>query len=289
MTTRNVGDQVDTRYIVAPNGTLTDATVVLTVTDPAGNPTTPSVTHTSPGVYDASFTLTTAGTWFWYWTASGTVVDVTPPESVLAASPAPPTYASLAELKAYLGETGASFDPQLLDSLVTASRGIEHYCGRRFYPDQAATARVYRPRDSLVVLVDDFWTTTGLAVKVDTAGGATYGLTLTSANYQLEPLNGVNDGEAGWPYNRLCAVNTTWPWWSRSAIPAVQVTAKWGWATVPGPVKQACVYLAEEAYKLKGSPFGVAANDQFGPIRMRENPRVMSMLNPYRDAVVMVA
>jgi len=54
-------------------------------------------------------------------------------------------------------------------------------------------------------------------------------------------------------------------------------------------VKQACVYLAEEAFKLKGSPFGVAASDQFGPIRMRENPRVMSMLKPYQDAVVMMA
>lgn len=287
MTTRNVGDQVDTRYVVEPNGVLTDATTVLTVTDPAGNVSTPTPTHTSLGVYDASFTLTTAGTWFWYWTASGTVIDVTAPESVLAASPAPPTYASLAELKSYLGVTDTSQDSQLLDSLITASRGIEHICGRKFYPDQTATSRVFRPRDSYTVLVDDFWTTTDLVVKTD-SGSGTYPTTLTAGQYQLEPLNGVNDGEAGWPYNRLCAVNGTWPrnW---TAIPSVQVTARWGWATVPGPVKQAAIYLAEETYKLKGSPFGVANFDQFGPIRMRDNPKVLGMLAPYRRYPVLVA
>ena len=288
MTTRNVGDQVDVRYIAAPNGVLTDATIVLAVTDPSGTVTNPSVTHTSLGVYDASFTVASAGTWFWYWTASGAVVDVTPPESVLATSPGVPNYASLSDLKAYLNITDTTQDSQLLDSLVTASRAIEHICGRKFYPDQTATARTFRPRDRLVVLVDDFWTSTGLVVKLDYGSGA-YGTTLSSANYLLEPLNGVNDGEPGWPYNRLSSVNTWWPFNWTNPIPTVQVTAKWGWATVPGPVKQACVYLAEETFKLKGSPFGVANFDQFGPIRMRDNPKVLGMLAPYRRYPVPVA
>src|SRR6185369_7771439 len=183
------------------------------------------------------------------------------------------TYATLTELKAYLGTTDTTQDAQLQDSLVTASRGIEHYCGRRFYPDQVATARVFVPRNRTLAKVDDFWT---------------FATTLASTDYELQPFNGVNDGEAGWPYYRISYLKSSWPVWnSRDA--SVQVTAKWGWATVPGPVKQACVYLAEEAFKLKGSPFGVAGNDQFGPIRMRENPRVKSMLKPYQDAVVMMA
>ena len=140
MTTVDVGDKVNVQYRSLAAGVLTDATVVLTVTDPLGASTTPSVTHTATGVYDSSFTVSTAGVWFWYWTASGAVVDTTPPSSVLAASPGPPTYATLAELKAYLGTTDTTQDAQLQDSLVTASRGIEHFCGRRFYPDQAATA-----------------------------------------------------------------------------------------------------------------------------------------------------
>lgn len=287
MTTRNVGDQIDVRYQVSPNGVLTDATVVLTVTDPAGTVTTPSVAHTSTGIYDASFTISTAGVWFWYWTASGTVVDVTPPESVLAATPGPITYASLSELKSYLGITDTTEDPQLLDSLITAARSIDHICGRRFWPDQTASARLYNPRDRDVVNVDDFWTSAGLIVAVDDAGDGTYSRVLASTDYVLEPFNGVNDGESGWPYYRLSST-TSWPC-TRSPRPTIQVTAKWGWSATPGPIKQACVYLAEETFKMKGSPFGVAASDIHGPIRMRDNPKVMAMLKPYMDSVVMMA
>lgn len=286
MTTRSVGDQVDVGYLATVDGVLTDATLTLTVTDPTGTPTTPSVTHASTGNYQSSFTVSAAGVWFWYWTASGAVVDVTPPESVLAANPGPPTYASLVELKAYLGITDTTEDPQLLDSLITASRGIEHICGRRFYPDLAATARLFRPRDGFAVPVDDFWTTTDLVVAVDNADNGTF-TTVDASTYFLEPFNGVSDGEAGWPYYRINAATGSWPCNNRR--PAVQITARWGWATTPGPVHQACVYLAEETFKMKGSPFGVAASDIHGPIRMRDNPKVMQMLAPYRDNAVMMA
>jgi len=40
---------------------------------------------------------------------------------------------------------------------------------------------------------------------------------------------------------------------------------------------------------MKGSPFGVANTDQFGPIRMRDNPKVMAMLAPYRLRPVLMA
>ncbi len=187
MTTRNVGDQIDVRYLAYVDGVLTNATLVLTVTDPSGAVTTPSVGHTATGTYDGSFTISSAGVWFWYWTASGAVVDVTPPESVLAATPGPVTYATLTELKAYLGITDTTSDAQLTDSLVTASRAIEHMCSRRFWPDQTATARLYEPRDRCVVMVDDFWTTTGLVVKTDTAGDGTYATTIAAANLGGRP------------------------------------------------------------------------------------------------------
>ena len=197
-------------------------------------------------------------------------------------------YATLSELKAYLAITDTASDTQLTDALVTASRGIDHFCGRRFFADVAATARVFVPRDSRVVKVDDFQSTSGLIVQVDTGDDATFATTLTAADYELQPFNGVNDGEPGWPYYRIVNVTGTWPCNNRRDA-TVQVTAKWGWAAVPGPIKQACIYLAEETFKLKGSPFGVAATDQFGPIRLRDNPKVMNMLKPYMDVSVMMA
>ncbi len=287
MTTRDVGDRVEIRYLVQPDGVPTDATVALVVTDPIGATSNPVIAHTATGTYDAGFTLTAAGSWFWAWTSSGAVVDVET-GSVLAADPGPPTYATLSELKAYLGITDNTEDPQLQDSLITASRGIEHICGRRFWPDQTATARLYNPRDADVVNVDDFWTTTGLVVAIDESDSGTYSRTLATTEYVAEPFNGVNDGEPGWPYYRLGSTGLRWPC-NRSRRPPIQVTAKWGWAAVPGPIKQAAVYLAEETFKMKGSPFGVAASDIHGPIRMRDNPKVMAMLKPYMDSVVMMA
>lgn len=197
-------------------------------------------------------------------------------------------YCTTAELKAYLGITDTASDTQLADSITTASRGIDHFCGRRFFADTSATARIFVPRDRVTLKVDDFQSAAGLIVQVDTGDDATFATTLTAADYELQPFNNVVDGEPGWPYYRIIYVTSTWPCGNKRAG-SVQVTAKWGWAAIPGPVKQACIYLAEETFKMKGSPFGVAASDQFGPIRMRDNPKVMNMLKPYQDAVVMMA
>ncbi len=188
------------------------------------------------------------------------------------------TYATLAELKVYLGITDTAADAMLTDSLETASRSVDHICGRKFAADSVVSARVFTPRDWTVVIVNDFYTTTGLIVQVDTGDDATFATTLTAADYELQPFNGINDGESGWPYYRINYVTSRFP-----------CNNQWGWAAVPGPVKQATVYMAEETFKMRGSPFGVASMDQFGPIRMRNSPKVMQMLAPYQDSVVMMA
>lgn len=285
MTTRDVGDRINVQYLsYNASGVLTNATVALTVTDPAGATTTPTVTNTSTGQYDASFTLNLAGLWSWVWSVSGAVVDVAS-DNVFAASPAAPTYASLTEFKSYIGLTDTVDDAKLQDALVSASRSIEHFCRRAFWPSLTATARVFSPRASWLAVVDDFWTTTGLIIKTDTGDTGVFGTTLTSASYSLEPVNNIVDGEQGWPYYRLIAVNNSWPCGSR---PSIEVTAKWGWSQTPGPVKQACLYLAEETFKLKDSPFGVGGYGQFGIIQVRNNPMAARMLAPYqRDPVLM--
>jgi len=286
VSTRDVGDRPNIRYYVYnASGVLTNATVTLALTDPAGAITNPTVTNTSTGVYDASFTLATAGMWTWKWTASGTVVDVES-GSVLAEDPAPASYASVPDLKTYLGVTDTTDDAQLLDCLVTASRGIDHHCGRQFYPALTATARAFHPDNASLTVTDDFWTTTGLIVASDDTGSGTFATTWTAADYAVEPLNGRRNGEA-WPYYRILAVGRNFV--CVNARPSIQVTAKWGWPQIPGPVRQACIYLAEETFKMKGSPFGVANTDQFGPIRMRDNPKVMAMLAPYRLRPVLMA
>jgi hypothetical protein len=188
-------------------------------------------------------------------------------------------YATLAELKAYASVQKNTHDDLLGDALSAASRGIELVCHRQFNTDAAATARVYRPLHGRIVEVDDFHTTTGLVVATDGAGDGTYDTAWTSADFQLEPLNGVVGGQPGWPFSMVRAVNSLlFPTAGRASV---QVTAAWGWPAVPTPVKQACLIVAEELFKLKDAPFGVAGMDTYGTVRVRENPMVMRKLAPY--------
>lgn len=200
-------------------------------------------------------------------------------------------YATSTELKGYLGvpASDTTDDTQLTDALNTVSREIEKFCHRQFNDAGSATARVFYPDSNCLTRVDDFSTGSGLIIKTDTAGDGTYATTWASTDYQLEPLNGVVDGESGWPYWTIRAVGTQRfsCLWTATTIAPLQVTARWGWTAVPASVKQACLILASETFRLKGAPFGVAGMDQFGPIRVRDNPMAAKKLAPYvRDAVL---
>lgn len=196
-------------------------------------------------------------------------------------------YASIDEAKDYIkGETQRSDnDVRIEAALNTASRLIDSYCGRPFYrvvaSGESATTRTFYAETPYRVLVDDFWTSTGLVVATDTGDDGTSDTTWSSSDYQLEPLNGVVDGLDGWPYYRIRAVEgRTFPCTRR---PSVHITAKWGWSAVPDPVKQACLHLTSTVFKMEDAPLGVAALNDFGPLRMSADLTryVGSMLDPY--------
>ena len=200
------------------------------------------------------------------------------------------SYATLAELRSRVGITDAANtteDAKLTAALAAASRGIEKSCNRQFNDAGSATAREYEPCREYWLDVDDFSTVTGLVVKSDTAGDGTFATTLAATTYKAYPLNGISDGETGWPFWKLRAVNYCWPLYYQ--LPPIQVTARWGWTAVPTPVKEGCLILAEEIYMLKNSPFGVGGYGQFGIIRARENPMVWQRVGPYARDPVLVA
>lgn len=197
-------------------------------------------------------------------------------------------YATLAELKQRLAGVSDTTDDALFTAaLNSASRAVEKYTGRQFNDSETASARVFYPDSSRRCLVDDFHTTTGLTVKTDDDDDGTYEITLSSSDYQLEPLNGFVDGESGWPYNTIVAVESqTFPTSTHRA--SVEVTARWGWAEVPAAVKEATLIVAEELAKLKDAPFGVSGWTDFGIMRVRDNPFAARLLNPYRRHRVLV-
>src|SRR5918992_2343438 len=194
------------------------------------------------------------------------------------------SYATLAELKSRLriGDTGD--DTRLTEALSVASRGIEFCTGRQFNDAGSTSTRVYRPETRCWAYVDDFHTTTGLVVKTDDGGDGTYGTTWASSDYELTPLNGIVDGQTGWPYTRINAVESRYFPCGRRAT--LQMTARWGWAAVPAPAKEATLILAEDIFKLRDTPFGVGGYGEYGRIRARQNPEVWNRIAPYRrDAV----
>lgn len=264
---------------------LASATVALNVTAPDGTESTPATSNVLT-TWSASVTANQLGLWQFTWIVTGTASNVEQGTFQVGT----PWYATLAELQAYLPSGTSDLVTQLSDSLATASRSIDKATGRRFWADTAATSRLFYPNPDRWsrTLVDDFYTTTGLIVEVDASGDGVFETTYTSADYELSPLNGVVDGEDGWPYYRIRPVN--WTWTCNPLRASLRVTAKWGWTAVPSAVKTACVILATEALKLaREAPFGVAGFGVDGLVRVRENPRVRDMLAPYTRSPVNLA
>lgn len=162
-----------------------------------------------------------------------------------------------------------------------ASRAVDAFCGRVFYQEQtsddAVVARVYYPRGD-VVWCDDIWTTTGLVVKTDGGDDGTYETTVT--DYQLEPLNQIANGLRGFPYYRIRTLSS-WP--STGTRPPVQVTARFGWESVPDPVVQATLHLTAGLFKMEHAPFGIMSFGDFGPVRAPVDTLryVKTLLQPY--------
>lgn len=194
-------------------------------------------------------------------------------------------YCTQQEAKAWLNVQDASLGDLIVDDLVNAaSRAVDGYCGRYFYPDDIATARVFVATNGYWVAIDDLWDTATAVVKTDSGQDGTFETTLTvSTQYIFEPINSVVGGISGWPATRVRLVGGTLFTSATYGRPQLQVTGKWGWAAVPGPVKQATLMVVGELWKRKDAPFGILEGSEFGPIRLSPDAMrsVTSLLMPY--------
>lgn len=191
-------------------------------------------------------------------------------------------YATLAEVKAALRIGDTAQDAAIEVAVEAASREIDGVCRRHFYDAGSATARVYVADSHHRVGVHDFSTTTGLVVETDSAADGTWSTTWAASDYQLEPLNGRRGGEA-WPYECVRAVGSyTFPIASDGQA-LVRVTARWGWASVPLPVKQACIIQSVSLFKGADAPLGVAGFGDVGAISLRQalHPQAVKLVEPY--------
>lgn len=157
-------------------------------------------------------------------------------------------YASVLELEGRLGRSDDGTFGFLLDA---ASRAVETFCRRQFNRDTsetpAATERRFRAIDPERVPVDDFHTTTDLAIEVN---GTAWAVT----DVDPRPWDGVYKGMTGWPFFDLIAIGRTFPFHRRAKV---AVTAHWGWAAVPEGIRQATLDVAEMMSYGGGSSSGV--------------------------------
>ena len=199
------------------------------------------------------------------------------------------TYASLTELRTWVGVSDSYDDATLSAALASAERSVDAYAGRVFTQGATVVARRFHAMSPYYLRLpagNDISTLTGLVVKTDDNDDGTAETTWTiTTDFEVAPYGGVGfDGQAGWPYNVLQAVGSrTFPCLAR---PAVEITAKWGWAAVPEPVKHATLIVAAELAKLKDAPFGVAGFGDLGLIRVRENPKVAALLARFQHGMV---
>lgn len=196
-------------------------------------------------------------------------------------------YATLTEVKTFLSISD-NVDDTLLEGMVeAASRTIDRIANRRFYLDSSASARKYRVSSPVVLYLDDIGTTSGLVVKTDDNGDGIFETTLTlNDDYVMDPLTALDLGR---PYTQITIVSTTktfpiFPGLFQNGLrPGVEVTAKWGWPSVPDDVNQACLILTADLYKRKDAPGGILGLGDLGSIRMSPLGRdVTAMVRAYR-------
>jgi hypothetical protein len=196
-------------------------------------------------------------------------------------------YATKNQVKAALRiGTADTLDDDLIDNCVgAASRLIDGYCNRRFWQTGTAEARIFQAEDSFYCSIDDI-AGTALTLKSSTQADGTFDLTWSRSDYQLEPLNGNLDG-LEWSYDKIRAVGdylfpTVNANYGEQAL--VQVTAVFGWPSVPEPITQATIIQASRIFKRYDSPLGVAGFGDLGAIRVSRflDPDMAQLVEPYR-------
>jgi hypothetical protein len=192
-------------------------------------------------------------------------------------------YATLAQVKAALRITDSVDDTLLEMARVSASDLIDGYTGRTFTTSGTVT-RVFAPADDYVLQTDDI---AGTAVTITSSTGAdgVFDVTWKTTDYQLEPLNGVSNGQAV-PFTRIRAIQDyLWP--TAGGEATVRVRGVYGFPSIPLVITQAAVLQSSRIFTRLQSPLGVAGFGEMGVVRVTRalDPDVAALVEPYRRIV----
>lgn len=189
-------------------------------------------------------------------------------------------YCTLADVKAALRITDNVDDALIENSINSASRMIDQYCNRYFYSTSAGEVRYYQANDGFVCWTDDLQSISSL--ETSSTDPLIFDTTWQAGDYQVLPANRWANG-AYYPITGITATdNYLFPVWADMAL--VKVTGQFGWASVPEPVKFACIIQSSRLFKRLESPLGVAGVSDIGIMRVGANidGDVAQLINPFR-------
>ena len=189
-------------------------------------------------------------------------------------------YCTLAQVKAGLRITDSVDDTLLEMAVEYASRAIDSYCNRVFYSTGTAVVRYYSPQDSYLCDIDDLVSLTSLYTNSDETQSS-YNIQWTSEDRQLEPLNGLADGQPT-PFTRIRAIGE-YTFQTLNGEASVKVTGVFGYSAVPIAITQASVIQASRIYKRLDSPLGIISGE-LGTMRVgtRLDPDVAQLVDGFR-------
>lgn len=189
-------------------------------------------------------------------------------------------YTTLETVKAALRITDNDDNTLIEQAINTASRMIDGYCQREFY-NAGTAARLFAASDELYVDVDDL-AGTAITLQTDSQATGDFDITWTTADYQLEPLNGKLAGQT-WAFTRIRAAdNYLFP--VENDLALVKVTGVWGWPAVPQAIEYATIMQSQRLFKRLDSPTGILGFGDMGAVRVTRqlDPDVAEMVNPFR-------
>lgn len=260
----DVGDVATLTYTLTVAGAPTDATVTLNVTAPDGTVSTPAVTHTGLGLYEADIPATQAGRWYYTWTASGAATDV---ENGAYSVGGPIT---LAEAKEYLRFERTTNDAKLQKFIDQTVAEAEARLGP--LTPVVRTERHNGGSDTIVLREPR----AVALISVAFADGSSPDL----STFDLDPESGVVYRTYGQP---------CFPYGSRS----VTVTYKAGWSPVPPDVKEGLLELLRFNWETQqgsnqGARPGFSEQEDVQQQQPWEwPPRTQQLLAPYVTAKVL--
>lgn len=190
-------------------------------------------------------------------------------------------YAQVEVYRSRVGKTDDDDDAEIANHLKAVSRLIDRRLERFFTQDAAPVIRLYDGNGEQRLYVTDIATETGLQVRadLDVDGDFTGGdETLTvGTHFKLGPPNAALGPEPQ-PYRYLQIVPDNgviarWP----QGLETVEVTAAFGWPSVPGAIEDATVMILRQLRDLEQSGFTLTLANMEAGVQM--SPGAAFILN----------